>query len=350
MKHFLKYYAETGILTEFDKYTIDTNGRVRNKKSDKILSTRKIGKYNVVTVYENSGKKRSIRICRALASTFIGPPPTPKHTADHKDRNRNNDVLENIRWATVSEQNNNRNMSKTQKFAFIIVKDGEEKTSNEWVDHLKDQKNSFGREYTAAMINMYAIRKQYGFSYKEYPDLEGEVWKEIAGSRTIRGLWKISNMNRVKYITNNGENVLSGDRIGIENGYPAIRINGKQQRCHILSFMTFFSKEYAAKKSDEMILHENDDKLDFRPQKLRLGTMSDNGKDAHDNGKYDGKKSMRMKCASYIDGVFEKEHESQNDAARYLKSIGYEKTSQGRISDAINGNRDIAYRRTWTSV
>lgn len=61
-----------------------------------------------------------------------------------------------------------------------------------------------------------------------------------------------------------------------------------------------------------MVLHEDDDKLDFRPHKLRLGTSSQNSRDAYNNGK----QSERVKCASYIDGVLEKEHLSQSDALR----------------------------------
>jgi hypothetical protein len=44
-----------------------------------------------------------------------------------------------------------------------------------------------------------------------------------------------------------------------------------------------------------MVLHEDDDKEDFRPHKLRLGTRSDNAKDAHDNGKFDSTKRTWVK-------------------------------------------------------
>jgi hypothetical protein len=141
--------------------------------------------------------------------------------------------------------------------------------------------------------------------------------------------------------------VLSGERLGINNGgYPTIVLG----QCHILAFKTFFPEEYDSRDPGDNVLHEDDDKMDFRPHKLRLGTQRENTIDAHYNGCFDGKKSMRVRCVSYIDGVFEKEHDSQSDAMRYLISIGYEKASFKNISTTMNENskRNIAYGRTWS--
>jgi len=356
----LKYYFENDheVCVIFDKYTFDKNGVVRNKATGEALrpSIDEAG-YHCVGVQDVSGKRRGIRIARAIASTFIGPPPTKAHTAEHKDTNRVNDTLENIEWATKEEQNKNRTVPDTVKTAFLVVRDGDEKTRKEWADYLnsKGEKNPYGREYTSTMIKQYAIRKQHGFAYKEYPDLEGEVWKDVEDSENNRGMWRVSNMNRAKYVTNNAENVLEGERLGLMIGYPTIKINGKQWHLHIVVFTTFFPDEWAKKKPDEMVLHKEDDRMDFRPEMLYLGTRSQNGKDAHDNGKYDGTLSARMKCASYIDGVFEKKHESQLAAAEYLRTNGCDKASHKNISLALNGTKKdgspmVRYGRTWRRI
>ena len=196
------------------------------------------------------------------------------------------------------------------------------------------------------MIQHYAQRKQHGFAYKEYPDLPGEIWKEIMYSKTTRGRWKISNMNRVKYITKYAENIFSGERLGLRNGYPFITLG----LCHIIAFKTFFPEEYALMQTGDIILHENDDRLDFRPHKLRIGTRSDNMNDAHNNGCYDDTQRARQKCASYVEGIFEKEHDSQSYAVKYLKSIGYKKATQGKISMALSGYRNTSYGRTWKLI
>ena len=147
-------------------------------------------------------------------------------------------------------------------------------------------------------------------------------------------------MNRLKYITKYAENVLSGERLGTTNDYPKILIKGKLWLCHTLAFMTFFPDDWAAKKTDEFILHEEDSRTDFRPHKLRLGTRSDNGKDAHNNGKHDNTKSTRTRCISYVDDVLEKEHLSQGDAVEYLKSIGYIKAYVTNVGRAVTAFRD----------
>ena len=348
------WFVKKGVLEHviFNKYTID-NGVIKNEKGESIAYNKDKAGYNICKVADDNGKRRNIRVARAIASSIHGPPSTPAHTADHKDKNRGNDIDSNIRWLNKSEQNDNQDRPETYNTAFLVDRCGEENTTNEWADYLnsRNEKNPYGREYTAKMIKYYAQKKQHGFTYKEYSDLEGEVWKDVEGSKNKRGdYWKISNMNRVKYITKYAENVLSGECLGLRNEYPIISINGKNWYCHILAFMTFFPEEYANKKPDEMILHEDDDPLNFRPHKLRLGTRADNAIDAHNNGKYDGTKSARMKCVSYIDGIYEIMHNSQDDAVKYLRHIGYKKASGGSIGKALNDKRKSAYDRTWKKI
>ncbi|AGE51263.1 hypothetical protein PBCVCVG1_680L [Paramecium bursaria Chlorella virus CVG-1] len=348
MEETLEYYFEDESHVVFSKYTIDTLGIIKNKISGKTPSYGN-EEYNRCGVYDDEGKQHMIRVARAVASTFLGKLPTPEHTADHiESKQKKNDALTNIRWNDQNGQRDNQIRSETYKSAFIIVKDGIEKTANEWVDHMNATKLPKEREFTNGMIAKYAQRKTRGFAYKEYPDLEGEDWKSIKSSKNKRGHWKISNMNRVKYITTTGtENVLWGERLGWCGGYPVVRINGKLWLCHILAFEAFNPKVV---RGDMLVRHENDEKEDFRPHKLLLGTAPDNGKDSHVNGKRDGTKSVRMKCASYIDGVHEEDHLSQSAAAEYLKSKGYPKASGNKISMALSGVQKLAYGRTWQKI
>ena len=345
----LNYYFEDGTHIKFNKYTIE-NGVIKNKKGKSLAYSKNKAGYNICSLSEDSGKRRTIFVGRAIASSIHGPPPTLTHTADHIDRNPDNDTDENIRWLCRAGQRDNQDRSETQKSAVIIVRNGLEKTAREWVDHLKEEKNPFDREYTMQMILYYASKKRHGFSYKKYPDLPEEVWKKISGSDNTQGRWEISNMNRVKYVTKYAENVLSEERLFLKNEYPAIRFNDKQLYCHIASFMAFFPEEYASKKPDEIVLHESDDKMDFRPHKLRLGTQSQNRTDAYDNGKHDGTKTARAACASYINDVLEKEHNSQTDAAKYLNAIGYDKADRSKIGLVLSGDRNTAYGRTWKLI
>jgi hypothetical protein len=348
----LLYDSKKGVHTSFDKYWIDQLSVITNKDSGEAPSYRKIGKYNMATVYDNDSNACTIRVGRAVASTFLGPPPTLAHTADHIDRDQpDNDALENIRWLDPPGQSTNQNKAEAYKSAFIIVKDGLEKTLKEWVNHFEDEKNHLGKKYTKGMIEKYLQKKQHGFAYKEYPDLDGEVWKRVEGSKNSKGRWEVSNANRMKFVTKNANNVLWGDRLGLDKGYPTIGINGKHKLCHVIAFQTFYPELWAARKTGEKVRHKFDVKTDFRPHMLLLGTGSDNAKDAHANDKYAGKKTERVICVSYVDGVFEKEHESQVDAVKYLRKNGCLKADGGAIGKALkafkNGETLKKYGRTW---
>jgi len=350
-----EYWWADGTHAIFNKYYLDIDNHIVNRKTNKQISYKKNkkGYYSCTLICEN-GCTRTINIGRMLVSTFDGRPESGEHTADHMNRKTTDDCVKNIKWATKSEQRNNQAREVILKTAFLIVRDGVEKTSKEWVEHMENMPNHLNHKFTDSSIKHYARNKQHGFSYKEYHDLPGEIWKNIVNSKNSRGYWKISDMNRVKYVTTHAENVLSGNRLSLNNGYPIININGKQCLCHILSYKTFFPDEYATKEPNEIILHENDERMDFRPQNLRLGTFSQNLIDAHDNGCYDGTTRERKKCTSYINGIREKDHESQTDAITYLKSIGFKTATKSNICQALAAFRDgkviVRYARTWQPI
>ncbi|AGE56431.1 hypothetical protein PBCVNEJV1_791R [Paramecium bursaria Chlorella virus NE-JV-1] len=171
----------------FNKYTIDTVGIIKHKESRETPSYGN-EEYNRAVVTDNTGKRRSIYVGRAVASTFLGAPSTPAHTADHIiSEQKKNDSLENVRWLDKKGQGNNRDVPETYKSAIIIVKDGVEKTVKEWVAHMNASKAQEHREYTVSIINSYVAKKQHGFSFKEYPDLPGEDWKPVKVPGDKRG-------------------------------------------------------------------------------------------------------------------------------------------------------------------
>jgi len=50
-----------------------------------------------------NGEARKHLVSRLMLTAFVGPPPTPDHEAAHNDGNPRNGVLENLRWATPTE-------------------------------------------------------------------------------------------------------------------------------------------------------------------------------------------------------------------------------------------------------
>ncbi|ABU43917.1 hypothetical protein AR158_C372L [Paramecium bursaria Chlorella virus AR158] len=346
----VEYYYKDGRHDIFDKYFADKSGRIINKKTSVEMPQRKTKEgYKFVDLTNNDGKRKTLFVHRIIASTFIGRPPTLLHSPDHKHRDRTNNSLDNLTWKDPKEQRANQERPDTYNSAFVVVRDGVEKTINEWLEYLKDEKTLRGNAYTYSVIQHYAQRKTNGFSYKVFDDLPGEIWKEVPESKNRIGHWEISNMKRVKYVTKYAANVFDISKLSTISGYPLIFINGRQWLVHIVCFQTFYPKEYAAMKPDDMILHEDDDPMDFRPEKLRIGTRSQNMKDSYDNGKRNDTKSARKPCISYVAGVREKEHISISEAVQYLKEHDWPKATSSGIRAGIENNRK-AYDRMWYKI
>ncbi|AGE56700.1 hypothetical protein ATCVNEJV2_657L [Acanthocystis turfacea Chlorella virus NE-JV-2] len=339
----LQYYSNKGELTVFSGYTINENGVVTNVTTGRVMVRRRnAAGYATLTVSHN-GERRTIFVARALASTFLGPPPSVQHTADHIDRERTNDTVENVRWASTREQNLNQRKPSEFKSAFVIVKDGVEHTAKEWADvYTKPD----GTRYHENTVKEFARQQKNGFRYKVFPNLRAEVWKAVPDSKNSQGEWFISSKNRMKYKTKYAENVLTIDQLSNVTGYPVVFFNGKKWLCHYLSMMTFRPREYASKLPGDMLLHKHDDKLDFNPFRLRWGTPSENGTDAHDNGRHDATSSARKPVTSYVGATIEREHESLSNAARYLRENGYPDASYQGVRYALKTGI-VCYGRTW---
>lgn len=87
------------------KYSINREGQVRNDRTGKLKSAyvNKSNGYLTVDLYEGN-KSEKVTVHRLLAETYI-PNPDNKPCIDHKDGNRQNNALNNLRWATYSENN-----------------------------------------------------------------------------------------------------------------------------------------------------------------------------------------------------------------------------------------------------
>lgn len=92
-------------IDQFSNYSINESGEVRNNRTGAIKAAyvNKSNGYLYVDLWREN-KSHKLPVHRLLAKAFI-PNPEDKPTVDHKDGNRQNNSLENLRWATYSEQN-----------------------------------------------------------------------------------------------------------------------------------------------------------------------------------------------------------------------------------------------------
>lgn len=106
----------------FKNYSINEEGQIRNDITNKIKKSyiNKNNNYFTVDLWENN-KSYKKTIHRLLAETFI-PNPLNKLTVDHIDGNRQNNSLENLRWATYSEQNSRFNTNGVRSERILVTK------------------------------------------------------------------------------------------------------------------------------------------------------------------------------------------------------------------------------------
>jgi hypothetical protein len=100
-----------------------------------------------------------------------------------------------------------------------------------------------------------------------------------------------------------------------------------------------------------MVLHKNDNKLDCSVDNLYLGDAVDNTTDAHNNGKFVGKKKERRKCRG-VDIVTEEERffDSLPDAVCWLKNNGYNRAAKSSISRCLDKKLKKTYGHKWYDI
>ena len=82
-------------------YEVSSAGRLRNKKTQRFLSSNGRGGY-VVDILCSNGKSKTARRHRIVAEAFI-PNPEHKPEVNHKNGNKEDNSVENLEWATHRE-------------------------------------------------------------------------------------------------------------------------------------------------------------------------------------------------------------------------------------------------------
>jgi hypothetical protein len=97
----------------YNNYLIYPDGKVYCKKTKTYVKTSINSGYKQVNL-NNDGKGKQFKIHRLVALHYI-PNPENKPQVDHWNRHRSDNRVENLRWVTASENQQNTGISKSNK-------------------------------------------------------------------------------------------------------------------------------------------------------------------------------------------------------------------------------------------
>ena len=89
-------------IENYENYVVSSFGKIKNTKTARILKAGLSSHgYLTVALYEDVFAKKSYNIHRLVCRTFINNPDN-KECVDHKNNDKTNNHINNLRWATYS--------------------------------------------------------------------------------------------------------------------------------------------------------------------------------------------------------------------------------------------------------
>jgi hypothetical protein len=120
-------------IPDYPNYTINPEGKVMNIKTGNLLGGTMRRGYPSMGLVNSNGPKE-FRLHVLLATCFI-PNPSNKTIVNHKDRDKSNYSLDNLEWATTTQNNRNRTKSNDCSSQFQGVTWYE--STNKWKSYIK---------------------------------------------------------------------------------------------------------------------------------------------------------------------------------------------------------------------
>jgi hypothetical protein len=321
-------------------YQISTYGRIISLKLKRFLNGSIDSRGYIIICLTQNGISQQYQLHRLVALAFI-PYPDPNcnsndYTVDHIDRNKTNNFMYNLRWATSSEQNLNRNNN--GKLARPIYQ-------------LCDKKNIIAKWNSASEIENSKVAGSakvpdirfvcnnpniklggYFWRYADLDDLEGEIWKLIPYIEY--GQIFASNMGRIKF--SNGRITIGSQN----NGYLYVSLKdwnkSTRKSCpvHRLIMAAFYGEQ-----PNKQVNHKNGNGMDNYLNNLEYVTAKENSIHAVETGLRSSNHHTRPIILTDASGK-ETRFKSSAEASNVIK------ISKSHITSICNGSRSqtVKYR------
>ena len=116
------------IIEGFENYSVSDHGNVKNNKTGRIMKQHEHNGYKRLNIEVN--KKHYKKLLHVLVAGAFIPNPENKPFVDHIDNCKTNNNIQNLRWATSKENNQNKSMGKNNTSGIVGV--SWDKKSNKW--------------------------------------------------------------------------------------------------------------------------------------------------------------------------------------------------------------------------
>lgn len=201
----LENYNEWKILPDYEnRYEVSTQGHIRKSEDKKLI--REVDdealEYKKVSIKHKKNDKKFVlrRVHRLIAETFLLP-IKDKETVNHKNRNKLDNRLFNLEWASNSEQIKHYHETNTinNKNKPVHMYDSDYTEIKKTYPSIKQAAEA--TELSSRYISNVCLRKQethggYGWRHveeKDHSELEGEIWLQFRDTN-----YEGSNFGRVR--------------------------------------------------------------------------------------------------------------------------------------------------------
>ena len=293
----------------FSKYEVSSLGQIRNKKTKYVFSV-KPSSFGYVrgNFPDDDGKIKKMHFHTIVTRAFIGDPESDNLTVDHINRDRSDNKVSNLRWATIEQQKDNSDRSKAGGRGQPIIQytmDMEE--IKRWPSIITASRELGINNSHITQVCKGRLEKFGGFKWAyERQDLDGEIWKDYK-SMDIQ----VSNMGRIKSRSHISYGSKAGNYLEYSNSRKALR-----KRVHVIVAEAFLPNP----KNKPQVNHKDTDGTNNKVENLEWTTGSENTIHSHKNSNPDrySRTAKAIKqydlegCQNFCIG----EYKSLNDASR----------------------------------
>lgn len=318
---------------ETSKYEVSSLGKVRNKKTGRILKSASNGGYIYVGL-SIEGIIKSVKVHRLVALAFINNPDNKPHI-NHIDKNRSNNCINNLEWCTALENNIHKSSTleqKTNQNLKIWRVDKKTKGKLQLYNSIYDAASwCFDNNYAANISSaqgtiscvirgIYKTASGFNWILDEQTSIDNEIWENICINGTKFQNYHISSLGRFK----NSKGIIMENYKPHHSGYIYVRVNKDKHALHRLVALTYLENP----ENKPFVNHIDGNKTNNAITNLEWVTCKENNQHNHNVGLI---RCFTRRVGKFdLDGSLIKEYNSIVDATKdtnckTIKDVLYKK-------------------------